>query len=140
MTEKRHFVLVNDQVRRNAAQFCMDAPIGWYARFSEATRSLEANAAQWPYLEAFSKQLQWPVNGAMTWLTPEEYKDVLTCAFEHEVQPRLAMGFDGGVVMLGRRTSAFGKKKFAEWMSFLEAAAALKGVTPIYKNNRRDSL
>jgi hypothetical protein len=39
--------------------------------------------------------------------------------------------------MLGIRTSNFGKKKFAEWMEFLIASAALKGVTPIFKQGNK---
>ena len=34
----------------------------------------------------------------------------------------------GGVVMLGKRTSKFGKKKFSEWIEFLHAEAAEQGV------------
>lgn len=127
---KRPFVLqpLPHQARRNAAQFCMEAPDGWCVTFEEPKRNLEQNAAQWPILDAFSKQLQWPVNGKMEWLTEDEWKDVLTAAFERE-SVRLAMAFDGpGVVMLGQRTSKYGKRKFSDWLEFLRAAAALKGV------------
>lgn len=72
------------------------------------------------------------------WLPNEDYKDILTCAFEGEVNPRIAAGFEGGVVMLGRRTSQYGKKKFSEWFEWLQAAAALKGIEPVYKHGRRD--
>jgi hypothetical protein len=91
------------------------------------TRSLQQNAAQWPILEAFSKQLLWPVNGHMVYMTDEEWKDVLTAAFKKE-QVRLAMGLDGGVVMLGHRTSEFEKDEFSEWIDFLKATAAERGV------------
>lgn len=70
----------------------------------------------------------------MTWLSKEEWKDILTAAFEKETNPRLAAGFDGGIVMLGRRTSKYGKKQFAAWMEWLIAAASLKGVEPVFKN------
>ena len=136
MSDKWHYILAQDTARKLAAAQCMTAPLGYHVRIEPATRSLDQNAAQWPYLEGFSKQLQWPVNGEKVWLTPDEYKDILTCAFEEEVKPRLAMGWDGGVVMLGRRTSKFGKKKFSEWMEWLIAAAAMKGVIPIYKNGK----
>lgn len=115
-----------------------NSPDGTSLTFKDATRTEDQNSAQWPYLEGFSRQLQWPVNGEMTWLTKDEWKDILTCAFEEEVKPRVAMGFDGGMVMLGRRTSKYSKKKFNEWYEWLQAAAALKGITPIYKNGRRD--
>lgn len=123
------------QARRLAAQFLMDAPDGTAVRFSDVTRSLEQNAAQWPILEAFSKQLQWPVNGQLVWMSAEEWKDVLTAAFERE-GVRLAQAFDGaGVVMLGQRTSQYGKKRFSEWLEFLHAAAADRGVV-VYPDER----
>ena len=134
MSEKRFYRFVHNEARIRAARDCMEAPDGWCCTISEPSRTLEQNSYQWPYLEGFAKQLKWPVNGEMVRLSSDEWKDVLTSAFENEVNPRLAMGFDGGVVMLGRRTGNFGKKKFAEWMEFLFAAAALKGVTPIFKN------
>jgi hypothetical protein len=116
-TNRRH---LSDQVVR--------LPDGWRIEAKPAGRSLDQNSAQWPILEAFSKQLLWPVNGAMCRLTADEFKDVLTAAFKRETQPRLASGLDGGVVMLGRRTSKMGKKEFSDWLEFLHAVAALKGV------------
>ena len=67
----------------------------------------------------------------MTHMTADEWKDVLTAGFRKE-QARLAMGLDGGVVMLGQRTSKFVKSEFSEWLEFLHATAALRGVT-VYK-------
>ena len=64
----------------------------------------------------------------MVSLTAEEWKDVLTAAFQGETV-RLAMGLNGGVVMLGLRTSQMGKRRFSEWLDFLNATAALRGVT-----------
>jgi len=96
-------------------------------KFGELTRTLDQNAAQWPVLEAISKQLQWPVNGQLCWLEPEEWKDILTAAFKGE-QIRLAQGVNGGVVMLGLRTSKMGKKEFSEWLEFLHWFCADRGV------------
>jgi hypothetical protein len=87
----------------------------------EERRTSAANAAQWPILQAWAKQKQWPVNGVMCWLTDEEWKDILTAAFEEDTKPRLAPGLNGGMVMLGRRTSQFGKKKFSIWLDWLKA-------------------
>lgn len=98
---------------------------------ADDSRTLEQNAAQWPILTAFAKQLEWPVNGQMVKMTPEEWKDVLTAAFQGETV-RLAMGLNGGVVMLGLRTSEFGKKRFGEWLEFLHATAAMRGVSLDY--------
>ena len=91
------------------------------------TRSESQNRLMWPLLTEFSKQLQWPVNGYMVTMTPEEWKEVLTAAFSQE-EIRLATGFDGNPVMLGKRTSKFSKKQFIEWIEFLNATAADRGV------------
>lgn len=131
---KHIYQLTSQQARNSAKAMIGYVPDGYVCEIKEATRTTDQNAAQFPYLTGFSEQLLWPVNGVMTRLTPEEYKDILTCAFEGEVNPRLAAGFNGGVVMLGRRTSKYGKKKFSEWYEWLMAAAALKGVTPVYKS------
>jgi hypothetical protein len=125
--EKKVFVLAHETARRGVGEFAMKAPAGWHVKFSEPTRTIEQNAAQWPYLDAFSKQLKWPVNGHMVQMTPEEWKDVLTAAFQGETV-RLAMGLNGGVVMLGQRTSNMGKKRFSEWLEFLIATAAMREV------------
>ena len=117
MSEKRFFVLAHDEARRRAVAVTIKPP----------TRSLDQNAALWPILEAFSEQLEWPVNGAMTKLTSEEWKHILSAAFQGESM-RLAQGLNGGVVMLGMRTSKMGKRQFSEFLEFLHATAADRGV------------
>jgi hypothetical protein len=105
-----------------------EAPEGYVVSIREGSRSLDQNAAMWPILDAFSEQLEWPVNGRMCRISAEDWKDILTCAFRNEV-PRVAQGLDGGMVLLGQRTSRFGKKEFSEWLEFLWATAAERGVT-----------
>lgn len=117
----------HDLARRRAVAAVAESPAGWVVTVKEPTRSLEANAAMWPILQAFSEQLEWPVNGRMVKMTPEEWKDVLTAAFRGE-QVRLAMGLAGGVVMLGLRTSKMGKREFSDFLEFLWATAADRGV------------
>ena len=93
----------------------------------EENRTLGQNASQWPILNAFANQLLWPVNGEMVKMDAGEWKDVLTAAFKNETV-RVAMGLNGGVVMLGKRTSKFKKGEFAEWMEFLNSVAVDRGV------------
>ena len=96
-------------------------------KLTEPTRTLEANALMWVLLQAFSDQLKWPVNGKLVSLTTEEWKDVLTAGFESQTV-RLAQGLDGGVVMLGRRTSLYGKAKMAEFIEFILSVGIERGV------------
>lgn len=124
--------------RKNAIQAVQTAGDGMVVEIKEATRTLDQNAAQWPILDAFSKQLKWPVNGEMVFLTSEEWKDILTAAFKAETV-RVAMGLNGGMVLLGFRTSKFGKKEFSDWLEFLHATAAERGVfIPVIKDYAHD--
>ena len=131
---KRVFIMAHETARANAIQAVQNAPEGYTVTIAEPNRTLEQNALQWPILQAFADQLQWPVNGQMVWMTPDEWKDVLTAAFKRETA-RLAMGLDGGVVMLGMRTSQMGKKQFSEWIDFIKATAALRDVDIDYMDH-----
>lgn len=127
MSERRYYRLVHSEARRRAAQDCHTAPDGFVVTVAEAGRTLDQNAAQWPLLQAFADQLQWPINGRMEWLAKEDWKDLLTAAFKQETA-RVAPGLDGGMVLLGARTSKFGKKQFSDWLEFLHATAAARDV------------
>ena len=124
---KRTFVLSHQMARANAIEAVRNAPDGFSVTVGEPSRSVEQNAAQWPILQAFAEQLMWPVNGEIVRLSEEEWKDVLTAAFEQE-SVRLAQGLNGGVVMLGARTSKYGKRKFSDWLEFLHSVAASRGI------------
>ena len=131
---KQTFIMAHDLARANAIKAVQTAPAGHMVQISEPSRSLEQNAAQWPYLEAFAKQKQLCINGAMEWASSDDWKDVLTGCWNGEM--RMA-AFDGKVIMLPQRTSKMGKKAFGTWMEFLVAMAAQSGVEPVYKSERR---
>jgi hypothetical protein len=135
----RTIVLDTAERKQRALEAVCSAPAGDVLRIGPPTRNLEQNAAQWPILEAFSQQLKWPVNGQMVDMSAEEWKDLLSAAFRKE-QARIAMGLDGGVVMLGQRTSKFGKKEFSDWLEFLHATAADRGVVVYPEECERPAL
>ena len=78
MTDKRIFRLVHANARRLAAEEVQNAPDGYCVTVSEPTRTLEQNAAQWPYLEGFARQKELCINGVMQRVTSDDWKDVLT--------------------------------------------------------------
>lgn len=125
--DKRKLILVNDDVRLRAMEAVRDAPENYSVTIAPPGRSLDQNSMLWPLLECFSKQLLWPVNGEMVKLEPDEWKDILTAAFRQETV-RLAMGLSGGMVMLGLRTSKMSKRDFSEFIEFILATAAQRGV------------
>ena len=130
---KQTYILAHPIARQRAIDAVKQAPDGFVITVAEATRSLEQNAAQWPYLAGFAAQKQLCINGSMEWATDEDWKDTLTGVYRGEM--RMAM-FDGRVIMLPQRTSKMGKRVFGDWMEFLIAMAAQSGVEPIYKSEK----
>jgi hypothetical protein len=124
---KRTLTITGDTARAAIKRHVDTAPVGYVVAIGEPNRNLEQNAAQWPILQAFAQQLQWPINGTMQQITADDWKDILTCAFRNE-QPRVAAGLSGGMVLLGQRTSKFSKREFSDWLEFLHAMAAERGV------------
>ncbi|MDR3157418.1 MAG: recombination protein NinB [Zoogloeaceae bacterium] len=104
-------------------------PIGSIGRLFERMNCFYGArfADMWVLLTEFSRQLEWLVNGRLERLAPEEWKDILTAAFRREV-PRVAMGLDGGMVLLGARTSRFTKREMSDFLEFLHSAVAERGV------------
>jgi NinB protein len=132
---KQRFILAHDVARQRAVDAVREAPVGFVVTVAEQTRNTDQNAAMWPILEAFSAQLDWPVNGCMQKLSSAEWKDLLSAAFRKEVG-RVAPGINGGFVMLGQRTSTFSKREFSDWLEFLHSVAADRGVE-VYQEDER---
>lgn len=131
---KQTFIMAHDMARQRAIQAVKEAPEGYAVTVSEPNRTLDQNAAQWPYLAGFAAQKELCINGVMQKVTDDDWKDVLTGVWIGET--RMA-AFDGKVIMLPQRTSQMGKKVFSDWMEFLVAIAAQSGVEPIYKSPQR---
>ncbi|HAX23073.1 MAG TPA: hypothetical protein DCY64_22655 [Hydrogenophaga sp.] len=130
---KKTFVLAHQTARYSAVKAVQSAPDGYMVQVSEPTRTLEQNAAQWPYLQGFADQKQLCINGSMQHVTPDDWKDVLTACWNGET--RMA-AFDGKVIMLPQCTRSMLKSVFSDWMEYLVAMAAQSGVEPVYKSER----
>lgn len=126
--------LTGEIARRAACNRIMEAQEGHVVTIAEPTRTLDQNAAQWPYLEAFAKQKKLCINGEMQWVTSDDWKDVLTGCWNGEM--RMA-AFDGKVIMLPQRTSKMGKGAFSTWLEFLIAMSVTSGVDVYPENERR---
>lgn len=126
--DKQVFVLSHPVARRNAAHACVHAPEGYRVEIKPAKRTMAQNDMMWSILTDISRQVKFVVNGALVTVEPEEVKDILTAGLKQEM--RMAMGLNGGMVMLGQRTSrmsvremsqlielayAFGNDKCVEW-------------------------
>jgi len=74
---KQLFILRNEAIRRRAMDAVWNADDNNRVVISEEARTLEQNAAQWPYLEGFEKQKQLCINGVMEWAKKEDWKNDL---------------------------------------------------------------
>lgn len=128
MTDARIFRLAHAEARRRAKAAVDQAPDLWLVRVEPPKRSLDQNAMLWPLLECFARQLEWPVNGKMVHLTADEWKTILSASFKRE-SARMSPSVDGGgFVLLGLRTSQMSKGEFSEFLEFVMATAADRGV------------
>jgi hypothetical protein len=93
---------------------------------SDVIRSLDQNAKMWPMLKDFADCVAWPIDGVHVMLDPDDWKALLTAAFEEEM--RMAPGLHGGTVMLGARTSGYTVGKMSQFIEFMYAEGSQRGV------------
>ncbi len=91
-----------------------------------STRSTDQNSLMWSVLTDLSRQVDWPVDGALQKLEPEEWKDVLSAGVTRA--QRVAQGIEGGWVMLGKRTSRMTVAEMSELITFAHAFGDQRGV------------
>jgi 2-phospho-L-lactate guanylyltransferase (CobY/MobA/RfbA family) len=131
---KRHFYVKSaDRVRevfRLAYLFAVELADGnaveVIVRTVKSKRTLEQNAKMWAMLTDIAEQKQWIVDGRLQYLEPEEWKDILTAALTQEL--RVAQGVNGGMVLLGRRTSKMTISQMQDLIEVMQAFAAEHGV------------
>ena len=93
---------------------------------AKPTRTLEQNSRLWALLRDISRQVEWPVDGRMQKLPPEDWKDIFTAVLTRG--QRVAQGIEGGFVMLGGRTSRMSVGEMCELQTLIEAFGAEHGV------------
>lgn len=93
---------------------------------AKPTRSLDQNSRLWALLTDVSRQVDWPVDGKLQRLAPEDWKTILTAALTKG--QRVAQGVDGGFVMLGSSTSRMSVGEMIDLQTVIEAFGAEHGV------------
>ena len=89
-------------------------------------RTLPQNSRMWPMLEDLAKQLQWPVDGELQWLSKEDWKVIMTAGLKRE--QRVAKGAWGGFVMLGVSTSKMKKAEMTDLITVIFAFGNEHGI------------
>lgn len=124
--DKQVFILAHPLARRNAARACAEAPEGFRVEIKPRTRTLDQNALLWACLTDIAKQVQWPVNGKYEHLTADEWKSIFSASLKQE--QRMAMGLQGGFVMLGERTSRMSIRQMTDLIDLIHAFGNERGV------------
>ena len=97
-------------------------PVELVLRRPTEIRSLSQNRKLWPMLTDVAEQQQLVIDGVPEWAAPEDWKEVFTHSLrKHQ---RMAKGIDGGVVLLGARTSRMKKKEFSDLIELIYAYGA----------------
>lgn len=134
MTAKRPFFLMHDQARNNAAKYCMEAPTGWMVVFSEPVKKRAQEEKYHAMIGDIARQVEhigrkWD-GESFKRLLIDEFADEMRAAGtplkgEGEVVPSL----DGRrIVQLGVQSRHFSVKEAAQFIEFLIAFGALRGV------------
>lgn len=101
----------------------------------QPTRTLAQNDCLWAVLTDIARQVQWPVDGKMQHLEPEDWKHVLSAGLKKH--QRIAQGIDGGFVILGQRTSRMTIGEMSELIELCHAFGAEHGV--VFRDDRREA-
>lgn len=123
---KQVFYLAHDSARANAIKAIQEAPEGYRVVITPRTRTIDQNNLMWSCLTDLSKQVEWVINGKKTKLSPEDWKDVASASLKQET--RISQGFEGGVVLLGQRTSKMNIKEMTDLIAVIHAFGDEQGV------------
>lgn len=133
MTKQTYF-LVHDEARRRAVEFAKTAPPGWMVVFSEPKKKRAQEEKYHAMIGEIAKQVEhigrkWDADD-MKRLLVDEFADEMRLGgtpLHHD--GRVTPSFDGRrIVQLGVQTSDFYVKEAAQFIEFLYAFGAARGV------------
>lgn len=119
-------ILTTREVRERAMAWVAKAPHGAIFTLAEKKRSIPQNSRLWAMLTDVARQATW----AGKKRTTEDWKDLFTAAVktaggDFEAVP----GLDGGLMILGLRTSEMSTAEMSDLQTFIESWSAQNGVT-----------
>lgn len=132
---KKIFILAHDEARRRAAQFAMEAPLGWRAVFEEPKRKSAQSDKFHAMIGEIAKQIEhigrkWDADDMKRLLVDEFSEEMRIAGTPLHHDGRVTISFDGRrTVQLGIQTAEFYVKEAAQFIEFLYAFAAQRGVT-----------
>lgn len=116
--------------RRNCWEAIKNAPDGMVVTIKEETRTQEQNRLLWPLLSLWAKHCELAVNGVMIHVTKEAWKVAHLADFRHQHGQvgQFALTPGGILIPMGYETHAMPKGEFGEFLTYLLAETAAKGM------------
>lgn len=119
-------ILTTREVRERAMAWVAKAPHGAVFTLAEKKRSIPQNSRLWAMLTEIARQATW----AGKKRTTEEWKDLFTAAVKTAGGDLEAVpGLEGGLMILGLRTSEMSTGEMADLQTYMESWCAQNGVT-----------
>lgn len=117
-----NYIPIYDEVDREKVKgWVAKAPPGTLISFKKPCRSTDQNRLLWQRLGEISESMQW----AGKRLSSEDWKDLFTGAIRKcDVVP----GLEGGVVVLGLRTSSMSSTEMTALLDYISTFAAENGI------------
>jgi hypothetical protein len=118
-------ILTTQATREQFCRWVMAAPPRTVASLKGVKRSIPQNARLWAMLTDIARQATW----AGKKRTTEEWKDLFTAAVKTAGGGLEAVpGLEGGLMILGLRTSEMSVAEMADLQTYIEAWGAQNGV------------
>lgn len=131
---KRTFFLVHASARANASTYCAEAPDGFMVVFSEPTKKRIQEEKYHAMIGEISKQVEhigrkWDSDDMKRLLIDEFAEDMRLAGTPLHHDGRIIPSFDGRrIVQLGIQSRDFYVKEAAQFIEFLYAFGAVRGV------------
>lgn len=119
-------ILTGRDTREQFCRWVMAAPPRTVASLKGVKRSIPQNSRLWAMLTDIARQATW----AGKKRTTEEWKDLFAAAVKTAAGGLEAVpGLDGGLMILGLRTSEMSAAEMADLQTYMESWCAKNGVT-----------
>lgn len=121
-------ILTNPHTRATAKAWIDRSPDFTRVHFKDSKRTLPQNDKMWAMLTDIARQKTWPLEGGSKRST-KTWKDLFSAAvLAAEGGLEVVPGLEGGIMLVGLRTSEMDVRQMADLITYMDAWGAQNGV------------
>lgn len=134
MKDQQTFYLAHDQARSRASHACFNAPVGHVVRITPPVKKREQEERYHAMIGEIAEQVEhigrkWDLDDMKRLLVDEFAEEMRIAGTPLHHDSRVAPSFDGKrIVQMGIQTREFWVKEAAQFIEFLFAFGAMRGV------------